>query len=609
MNWIIAALAAAAISGTSAIFDKLLLRERWIGDPIVFTIGAGILSAAALFLLLFDPTLPALPILAAALLGGAVFLAALFLFFSALKAGEASGAFPIIGGLAPMFTLALAALVLHSPLSSADLIGFSLIVGGSVILLGVEERGLRLRVLLIATASAFLFGIANILRKITLTETSFLAGVAWLSAGGALIAILLLLVPSVRHRLRTSVAAPRVTKGLWFLNRAWATFGTIILLFAISLGHPALVDASQGFRYVVVFFGAWLLLGERFSGWVLLGKSIATVAIILGLAWLSLVEYARGLPLPPPERPITWGVTFSQKFSRELGLDWQDNFQAVLKDLGARRLRLVAYWDEIERQAGSYDFSDLDFELERARETDAKAILVIGLKVPRWPECHIPEWARPLSVEAREEALRTYLQRVVERYRSHPVVTVWQVENEPFLPFGQCPTRGSDFVRKEVRLVRSLDPERPILVTDGGEFGLWHKAARSGDVFGTTMYRKVYPRFIGPLFGVIEYPIAPGYFRLKERVVRWLNRDPEKRFIVSELQAEPWGPGVLLYELDPEEQVRLFSPEYFRDTIEYAKAAGFDEYYLWGAEWWWFMKEKHDDSRYWDLAKTVLASP
>ncbi len=607
MSWLTVSLIAATILGAAAIFDKKLISQRGFRDPWTYTFWVGVLGGLAIVLIPFGfvPLPPGA--IAVALTAGVLFIVALFFFFWALYRGEASGALVVIGGLAPVFTLLFADLFFPGRLAAGDLFGFSLLVFGGFILLAIEERELRFTIMALSLTSALLFGLVNTLRKVVFEVSPFITGFVWMSLGGSAFALLSLLHPSVRVRIKASIRERNVPgKTFYLANRALASLGTALVNFAISLGHPALVDATQGFKYVVIFFGAWILLRERFSGKILFWKIAATTLVVAGVGWLGAIGYARSLPPVQSERPIAWGVTFSAKFSRELGLDWQENFEAILRDLKPKKLRLIAYWDEIEKTPGELNFADLDFELERAREADARVALVIGMKVPRWPECHIPAWARPLQTEEREAALRTYLQNLVTRYLGHPAIQLWQIENEPFLAFGKCPERGKDFIARETALVKSLDPARPTLVTDGGEFGLWYKAARSGDIFGTTMYRKAYPRFIGPLFGVVEYPIAPGYFRWKERVIRWVNRDPEKRFIVSELQGEPWGPNVLLYELDPQEQIELFSPEYFRNTIEYAKAAGFDEYYLWGAEWWFWRGRILDDWRYWNIAKEVL---
>jgi hypothetical protein len=35
-------------------------------------------------------------------------------------------------------------------------------------------------------------------------------------------------------------------------------------------------------------------------------------------------------------------------------------------------------------------------------------------------------------------------------------------------------------------------------------------------------------------------------------------------------------------------------------NMDFAKKSGFSEVYLWGVEWWYYMKERHNDSTYWD---------
>ncbi|MBI4119634.1 MAG: beta-galactosidase [Parcubacteria group bacterium] len=194
-----------------------------------------------------------------------------------------------------------------------------------------------------------------------------------------------------------------------------------------------------------------------------------------------------------------------------------------------------------------------------------------------------------------------YLEAVVKRYKNHPALRYWQVENEPFLAFGECPKTDKAFVDQEIARVKSLDGKHPVLMTDSGELGLWYSAVKRGDVFGTTMYRRVYNKYLG----YVDYHLPPEFFRLKEKIIRFLTGDYSKKYIVVELAAEPWLDRQL-YETTPEEQFAKFDLAFFKDTVEYAKAAGFDEYYLWGAEWWWWLKQKHGMPQFWDFAKTVI---
>ncbi|MBI2096824.1 MAG: DMT family transporter [Candidatus Sungbacteria bacterium] len=607
IGWLPVAVAAQGILGSAAVFDKLLLKKRSI-DAWSYTFWFGILGGFAVLLLPFGFQATSLQVILLGIIAGVFFIASTFFLFAVLDKIEASETLPLIGSLSPIFTLLFSWLFLNTRLGIFDILGFLFLVATGFLLFFVEKKDFSARVLFYILGSSMFLAASHVASKIVFGQTSFITGFFWIKVGGVLFALSVLLSRRLRKDiLEKSEHTAASNRWLYFLNRGYASLGSLFISGAIFLSEPALVDATQNLRYVIIFVLAWFVLRERFRGKVLAGKIVAAVLITIGLGWLTLGEYARNLPAVIEDRPIAWGVTFSDKFSSQLGLDWRNNFDAILTELKPKKLRLIAYWDEIERERGIYDFSVLDWQLERVGRSDPRpdVVLVMGLKTPRWPECHIPEWALGLTVEEREAALRKHLGAVVKQYRKNDAIKMWQIENEPYLMFGKCQRRGADFLEQEVNLVRSLDPSRRILMTDGGEFGLWAVVAKYGDVFGTTMYRKAYPTLIGPLFGVIEYPITPNYFRLKEQITRSIIPNPKQPFLVIELQGEPWSPKHL-NETPYERQLEIFSPKYFRETIEYAKATGFEEYYLWGAEWWYWVKTAQGHPEYWDIGKSVL---
>ena len=186
---------------------------------------------------------------------------------------------------------------------------------------------------------------------------------------------------------------------------------------------------------------------------------------------------------------VSWGVNFSQKHAQSLGIkDWKQAYTDILDEMGVRKLKIGTYWDYHEWQPGEYHFNELDWQIQEAEKRDAKVILVIGMKTIGWPECHIPEWAKSLSKEEQQESILKYLEQVVNRYKDSSAIRYWQVENEPFFPFGKCPWKDEAFLKKEVDLVKSLD-SRKIIISESGEIPLWFKAAKYGDIVGTTMYR------------------------------------------------------------------------------------------------------------------------
>lgn len=606
MNWLLVALLAQVMLGTSAVFDKLILKKA-IFNPLAYTFWLGILGLVAVFLLPFGAVRVPIEVVGIGLLGGASFIVGMFFYFLTLDKARAGGSIVTIAGFSPVATLVFSSFLLGTDLSLYQEISFALLLLGGFMIAFLEEKEMRLWALWYGLVAAGFLGMSYVLSKIIFDESNFVTGFFWTKLGGAIVAFAILVVPHVRERITRARSSVRTSQMFWYVaNRAYAGAGSVLVFYAISLGTPALVNALESMRFFIVFVMGWALLHTRFRLRTLVGEFVAFTIISLAIITLGAGDYAHST-VPNPARSMQWGVTFSEKFSRLFdfgeGKTWQDNYDALLDDLGARHLRLIAYWDLIEPQDGAYDFSGLDYQMRRAEEVGADVILVVGKKVPRWPECHTPEWAAALSQEDRDMRVQKFVSAVVERYTHSPALRYWQVENEPFLAFGEgeCALSGSKLLDTEMAIVRSIDSARPILVTDSGELGLWYRAAKRGDVFGTTMYRRVH----SDMWGNFEYPLPPAFFRLKETMTRFLIRDYEKKFIVIELGMEPWLKRQP-YETTPEEQSKVFDFSFFEDSIGYAKETGFDEYYLWGAEWWYWMRVQHNDPRFWDAARELF---
>ena len=301
----------------------------------------------------------------------------------------------------------------------------------------------------------------------------------------------------------------------------------------------------------------------------------------------------------PQADKIAWGVNFSQKHSQSLGLDWKENYLALLDDLKVKNIKLAAHWDLIHPQENQFNFQDLDWQVEKAEEKGVKLVLAIGMKTPRWPECHIPEWAKNKSKQEQQKEILKMLENIILRYKDSPTIKYWQVENEPFFPFGDCPWVDKDFLKKEIDLVKSLDIKDRVLISDSGEGSFWIQAAILGDIVGTTIYKKAWFHQLG-LY--IDYPFPPIFYARKAQII---NKLFDKEVICVELQAEPWGPS-LLYDSPLEEQEKTMNLEQFKANIEFAKKTGLKEFYLWGSEWWYWMKEKQNRPAIWDEAKKIF---
>jgi len=308
-----------------------------------------------------------------------------------------------------------------------------------------------------------------------------------------------------------------------------------------------------------------------------------------------------------PAEDIKWGVVFSQKHAELMGLDWKENYLALLDDLEVKHLKLVAYWDLIEKEPGNYDFSDLDWQIQEADKRGAKILLVFGRKVSRWPECHEPDWVQNQESEIfsaqdgqGNQKLLEYIGEIINRYKNNDSIWAWQVENEPFFAFGECQLPDDEFLRKEIDLVKSLDDgNRPIVITESGEFPLWFKAARFGDIVGHTLYKKVW---FHQFKRYLTYPFPPIFYARK---VWLINKIFDKKVICVELQAEPWSP-TLLYDSSLEEQEKTMNLERFKKIIQFARNTGEDTFYLWGAEWWYWLKKDIGNPGIWNEAKKLF---
>ncbi len=303
---------------------------------------------------------------------------------------------------------------------------------------------------------------------------------------------------------------------------------------------------------------------------------------------------------------IYWGVNFSESQAEYLGLDAAVVYESIIKDLGAKHIKIHVNWNATEIESDVYNFSSLDRQVALAEEHDVKLILVIGMKTGRWPECHTPEWVSEVPSSEREAVIVDHVETLVTRYHTSPAVTYWQVENEPFLEFGDCANWYYDIsdtlVETEIAAVRAIDSERKIIVTESGELSTWRSAASVADIVGITTYRSTW-NTSEETFGVNPYTfLSPKFYASKAAFIRNVYQKP---VINVELQAEPWT-SVHLKEASLEEQALSMNPELFKENVQFAKETGLGTFYFWGAEWWYWMMVEHDNPEIWNQAAVIL---
>lgn len=301
-------------------------------------------------------------------------------------------------------------------------------------------------------------------------------------------------------------------------------------------------------------------------------------------------------------KPYILGASFIPAYAESMGLDAQQTMDALINDVGIRHFRLVSYWDQLEPQPGQYDFSLLDWQFKKAEAAGAKVTLSVGLRQPRWPECHMPGWAVNEPVNQWQPQLETYIAQVVNRYKNSPALDSYQVENEYFLKgFGICTNFDRDRLVREYQLVKKLDPaHRAIVARSNNALGV-PVGAPTPDEFGISIYKRVWDTVT---HRYLEYPFPAWFYGFVAGVQKMVTG---KDMIIHELQAESWGPnGKSVDQIDVTEGDKSFNAQRFTDRLAFARGTGMREVYLWGAEYWYFRLTKQHDPSLWNVAKDAF---
>lgn len=343
-----------------------------------------------------------------------------------------------------------------------------------------------------------------------------------------------------------------------------------------------------------------------------------------GYSRLILLICLVGLPSAAVAESLQLGTTFSRKQCEYLGLDWRETYEEVLQ-LPFQIIRLGAYWDEIERAPGVYEFETLDWQIAQAHEAQVPILLTVGMKAPRWPEFHLPGWLdQPhwrngdVTQDTRlRAAVLAFVEAVVRRYADDPGIRYWQVENEPLDRSGP----GHQWInptllREEIALVRQHDrSRRPVILNFAtyphkflrrlARWFLRHEPVPEGLALGDVVALNIYP-VVGH-----RWPWKSSYYRTSptERRHYFLPlirrvQDQRKPVWVTELQAEPWEPARLVYT-----DVRhppSSDPTTLRPYVEEMQSLGITTVLLWGAEYWYFRKVRHQDPSWWQAVATLL---
>ena len=155
------ALIAYTLFAGATVADKYLL-SRPIPDARVYAFYTGILSPFVVLLIPFsDFVIPNIIYISLSVLAGVFFMLALYLFFTALRIGEVSRVGISAGGLVPFFTLLFVYVASEELPSSPELIAFSLLAGGGLIIMLDRFKDFfhNFNTILLVFSSSLVFGL------------------------------------------------------------------------------------------------------------------------------------------------------------------------------------------------------------------------------------------------------------------------------------------------------------------------------------------------------------------------------------------------------------------------------------------------------------------
>ncbi|HEX6804474.1 MAG TPA: DMT family transporter [Terriglobales bacterium] len=300
-NGPLVAIIAHGLIGISLIWDKVLLKTPGTRNLFSYVFWLGAMSVFGVILVPFGYNSPSFHVIWIAFVAGVVHLTGVFFYYMALKRGEASETLAVMGGLSPVATAAIGFALLSKQMTGAQLLGFALMAGGGFVMFLSEKLPLR-SLLPPVLLAAGLLGLVNVLGKVVYEQTNFVSGYVWFTIGTFVGALALLLRQSWRQQIFAESGQDKPRNRFWyFVNRFLSGVGSFLIFYAISLAHPAIVDAISGVRYVIIFLGALLLtklrpawLQEKFRGWQLVSKAMATCLVVAGLVLVGTSKGSTG---------------------------------------------------------------------------------------------------------------------------------------------------------------------------------------------------------------------------------------------------------------------------------------------------------------------------
>ena len=169
--------------------------------------------------------------------------------------------------------------------------------------------------------------------------------------------------------------------------------------------------------------------------------------------------------------------------------------------------------------------------------------------------------------------------------------------------FGECTNFSRTRLVSEFNLVKKDDPNHPVIMARSNNAQGIPLGDPKPDEYGISIYKRVWSPPIGRY---IEYPFPAWYYAFLAGAEKIISG---KDMIVHELQMEAWPPhGQSITSTSLAEQNKSIDAARFTSRVQYARATGMRQIYLWGSEYWYYRMVVLHDPSLWNAAKQAYSA-
>lgn len=310
MSWLFFAVLAYTMLAFVNLADKFVI-EKVVPGPKTYTFLVGLAGAIVVLAAPWYLHWPGWALFFFNWMVGAFFAAGLLFLYRALKGGEASRIFTLVGGMVPIFTVLFSVYVFEENFSTHQWLAILFLILGTIVISSISihhniwfniRRFLNLLddnkwpAILTAIFSALFFALFWVGSKQVYNTQEFGSGFIWIRVGTLLTVLFLIIRKQSRQEIFDEIKKGNKQKNNKFIvlgTQGVGALGGIFQNYAVSLGSVGLVASLQGLQYglllvlvtIVTFFYPQILK-EDYSPKRVIKKIAAVLFIGLGLYFL-----------------------------------------------------------------------------------------------------------------------------------------------------------------------------------------------------------------------------------------------------------------------------------------------------------------------------------